>query len=259
MDEDVNHEHEQDRIHAVRQTIAEDLDPSRPSPPGQRSASRAGTPTFVVGATALASAVAGSMYILTPAATETTDDAYISADATSVAPKVRGLVAQVLVRDNQAVQAGDPLVRIDAEEFDARVATAIAEQADAVAVCFCKRRPGQPRRRGAAGGLECPCRGELDPRAEAQAERAVADRERYEDLVARGFVAASAVDAYRAAAITAEQDVARSVALSDVSRHAEQVTRAKRATLEARCGKPTRPSRALARRSTLRNRISDTR
>ena len=222
-------------IQAVRQTIAEDLDPSQP--PAAKATKRFALParrTLVVGATALAAALAGSIYILAPASTETTDAAYISADAATVAPKVRGLVAQVLVQDNQAVQAGEPLVRIDPEEFDARVATAIAEQADAVAGVASARADLlslDAEEQLAASNVRA---AESSIRAsEAQAKRAVADRERYEDLVARGFVAASAVDAYRAAATTGEEDVTRSIALSDVSRHSAQVTRAKRATLEA--------------------------
>src|SRR5262245_9576357 len=79
-------------------------------------------------------ATAGASYIVSAPARESTDDAYIQADVTSVAPKVRGLVAQVLVTDNQSVHAGEPLVRIDSEEFDARVASARAELLDAQAV-----------------------------------------------------------------------------------------------------------------------------
>lgn len=221
-------------IQAVQQTIAEDVDRSQSTAKAEKRFALPARRTLIVGASALASALAGSIYILTPALTQTTDAAYISADAATVAPKVRGLVAQVLVQDNQAVHAGEPLVRIDPEEFDARVATATAELADAVA--------GVASARAALLSLDAEEQlaasnfraAESSIRAsEAQAKRAVADRERYEDLVARGFVAASAVDAYRAAAITGEEDVTRSIALSDVSRHSEQVTRAKRATLEA--------------------------
>jgi membrane fusion protein (multidrug efflux system) len=221
-------------IQAVRQTIAEDVDLSQSTVKLKKRFALPARRTLVVGAAALASALVGSIYILTPALTETTDAAYISADAATVAPKVRGLVAQVLVQDNQAVQAGEPLVRINPEEFDARVATATAELADAVA--------GVASARAALLSLDAEEQlaastvraAESSIRAsEAQAKRAVADRERYEDLVARGFVAASALDAYRAAAVTGEEDVTRSIALSDVARHSEQVTRAKRATLEA--------------------------
>src|SRR5271167_2993224 len=80
------------------------------------------TPFVLAGALLLA--VGGTALILAPAGSESTDDAYVGVDATTIAPKVRGLVAEVLVRDNQSVHAGDPLLQIDAEEFDARVGSA---------------------------------------------------------------------------------------------------------------------------------------
>jgi membrane fusion protein (multidrug efflux system) len=190
--------------------------------------------TLIVGATALAVALGGIAYILVPASTQTTDDAYVSADATAVAPKVRGLVAQVLVQDNQVVHAGDPLVRIDPEEFDARVATAVAELADAkagVASAKAALVSLDAEERFSAANVRAAQSSILA--AKAQAERANADRKRYENLVASGAVAARDADTYRVEAITAEQDVARVSALFDVSRDSEAVTRSKRATLGA--------------------------
>ncbi|WP_175978998.1 HlyD family secretion protein [Burkholderia sp. BCC1047] len=49
--------------------------------------------------------------------TEVTDDAYITADFTLVAPKVSGLVSKVAVADNQRVRAGDLLAEIDDRDF----------------------------------------------------------------------------------------------------------------------------------------------
>lgn len=199
--------------------------------------SRANAPQrrkLIAGATALTATLGGIAYILAPASTQTTDNAYIGADATAVAPKVRGLVAQVLVRDNQMVHAGDPLVRIDAEEFDTRVATATAELADAkagVASAKAALASLDAEERLAAANVRA---AESSIRsAKAQAEKADADRRRYENLVASGAVAARDADAYRAAAVTAEQDAARVSALFDVSRGSETVTKAKRATLDA--------------------------
>ncbi len=221
-------------VRALRQTIEEDVDSSQSTAKAKSRFVLPARRTLMVAAIALAAALAGSIYIVMPASTQTTDDAYIGADATTVAPKVRGLVAQVLVEDNQAVRAGDPLVRIEPEEFDARVATAIAELADAqagvasakaaLASLTAEEQLAASNVRAAESSIRA---------ANAQAERAAADRQRYENLVARGFVAASAVDGYRVAAITAEQDVARTSALFDVSRHSQQVTQAKRAMLEA--------------------------
>jgi membrane fusion protein (multidrug efflux system) len=60
---------------------------------------------------------------------EDTDDAYLEADSVTVGTKVAGTVEKVLVADNEAVQAGQPLVELDSRANRARVA-----QAEAVAI-----------------------------------------------------------------------------------------------------------------------------
>lgn len=190
--------------------------------------------TLIVGMVALAAALGGSLYIVAPASTQTTDDAYVSADATVIAPKVRGLIAQVLVQDNQVVHTGDLLVRIDPEEFDARVSTASAELADAKAgVASAKAALVSLNAEEQLASANVRAADSAIISAKAQAERATADSKRYEKLVTTGFVTVSVADAYRAAAVTAEQDVMRVSALHEVSQDSERVTRAKRATLEA--------------------------
>ena len=190
--------------------------------------------TLIVGVVALAAALGGALYIVAPASTQTTDDAYVSADATVVAPKVHGLIAQVLVQDNQVVHAGDLLVRIDAEEFDTRVSTASAELADAKAgVASAKAALVSLNAEERLAAANVRAADSTIIAAKAQAERATADSKRYEKLAATGFIAVSVADTYRAAAITAEQDVSRVSALHEVSQDSESVTRAKRATLEA--------------------------
>ena len=54
--------------------------------------------------------------------TESTDDAYLRADQVAVAPRVSGYVGAVMAADNQLVAAGDPLVRIDDENYRAVLA-----------------------------------------------------------------------------------------------------------------------------------------
>jgi membrane fusion protein, multidrug efflux system len=50
---------------------------------------------------------------------ESTDDAQVDGHITPVASKIYGRVAQVLVEDNQAVKAGQVLVKIDARDYQA--------------------------------------------------------------------------------------------------------------------------------------------
>ncbi len=57
---------------------------------------------------------------------ETTDDAFIDAHIVPVGPKVAGLVARVLVDDNQPVNAGDLLAQIDPRDFDIALSNARA-------------------------------------------------------------------------------------------------------------------------------------
>ncbi len=61
---------------------------------------------------------------------ESTNDAYVTADFTLVAPRVAGQIAEVLVDDNQWVKAGQLLVRLDDRDFRAALQSA---QADVVA------------------------------------------------------------------------------------------------------------------------------
>jgi len=57
---------------------------------------------------------------------ESTDDAYVGGDVTVIAPKVAGFIAEVAVTDNQAVHAGDLLVRLDDRDYRAALAKAVA-------------------------------------------------------------------------------------------------------------------------------------
>ena len=190
--------------------------------------------TLIALGVALAIALGGIAVILAPVSSESTDDAYIGADATTVAPKVRGLVSEVLVRDNQIVRAGDPLVRIDAEEFDAKVANARAQLADAQAGVADARATlvSLDAEEGLAAANVHAAQTAIRS-ANAQSDRAVADSRRFDALVGSGAVSVREADSVRASAVSAEQDVARSVALLDVSRESQRVTFAKRATLLA--------------------------
>ena len=55
---------------------------------------------------------------------EETDDAYIGGNVTVIGPKVAGYIEEVLVGDNQSVNAGDVLIRLDARDYRANLAKA---------------------------------------------------------------------------------------------------------------------------------------
>ncbi|UOF13475.1 HlyD family secretion protein [Lysobacter capsici] len=185
-------------------------------------------------AVAVALAIGGAAYILSPKRSVSTDNAYLQADSSIVAPKVRGLVAQVLVNHNQVVKRGDALLRIDAEEFDAKVASAGADLQDA--------RAAVQAAQAALVSLDAEQRlaqstvhaAQVSIRAsDAQSEVAQANRRRYDNLVASGAVARQDVEQFRAAAITAQVGAQRSRAEFEVSRNQADVTRAKRSSLQA--------------------------
>ena len=73
---------------------------------------------------------------------ESTDDAYVGGDITVIAPKVAGFIGEVAVADNQAVHAGDLLVRLDDRDYRAALEgeAAVAAQQAALANLDATRR-----------------------------------------------------------------------------------------------------------------------
>jgi len=190
--------------------------------------------TLFAVAVALTIGAVGLVWILAPARTQTTDAAYLGADATSIAPRVRGFIAAVSVRDNQPVRRGQPLLVIDPEEFDARIASARAVLADAQA--------GLAAARAGLAGLD------QDERlsraqvavartairtAQAQAALASTDRRRYAALAATGAAARREADSSAAAAVASAQEAERADAQLRVAREGVGVTALRRPVLRA--------------------------
>ncbi|QIL81250.1 HlyD family secretion protein [Diaphorobacter sp. HDW4A] len=111
---------------------------------------------------------------------QSTDDAYVQADAVTISPKISGYVEEVLVKDNQDVSPGQPLVRIDARDYRAQVAQASASIDVARANAEAAR--SQIREQDAAIAQ---ARAQLMS-AQAQAEFAASEVRRYAPLVQTG-------------------------------------------------------------------------
>jgi len=111
---------------------------------------------------------------------ETTDDAYVKADSTIIAPKVTGYIAEVLVSDNQSVNAGQVLARIDDRDFRTALNQAKADVAAAEAAI---------RNLDSQIELQQPLiqqqAAEVDG-AEANLKFAQEERSRYDDLMKSG-------------------------------------------------------------------------
>jgi len=108
--------------YAPEQEIKASLRPSRHAI--RRAALALAAALGVAGATAF-----GHYYITTGRYLETTDDAYVKADSTIIAPKVSGYIGEVLVADNEPVKAGQVLARIDDRDFKTALKQAQADVA----------------------------------------------------------------------------------------------------------------------------------
>ena len=104
---------------------------------GQKPRRRLSKRQAILGAAGLLAIIAagfyGHYYWTTGQYLESTDDAYVKADFTTVAPKVSGYIADVLVQDNQPVKAGQVLARIDDRDYQTALAQAKADVASAQA------------------------------------------------------------------------------------------------------------------------------
>jgi membrane fusion protein, multidrug efflux system len=87
-------------------------------------------PLGVAGAVLIGAAACLGWYWWTTARfIESTDDAYIGGEVTTLSSKVAGLIERVAVVDNQSVKAGDLLAKIDDRDYRAQLARAEANVA----------------------------------------------------------------------------------------------------------------------------------
>jgi membrane fusion protein (multidrug efflux system) len=108
---------------------------------------------------------------------ESTDDAYVGGNVTPISPHISGFIAEILVTDNQRVNAGQVLVRLDDRDVRAAAdhAEAILKQRTAMLASLrAKYALQQSAIRQAAADLDAKT---------AQADFAKLDAERYRTLV----------------------------------------------------------------------------
>jgi len=126
-------------------------------------------------------------YFLFIAPFESTDDAFIEGHVTPIAPQVAGRVSQVVVRDNQFVNAGEVLVQIEPSDYEAKLqqqranlASALSRSAQASAQLTVDQAKAEQERANVLA-------------AQAEAARAEADSKRYEAIGTSG-VSQSQID-----------------------------------------------------------------
>ena len=139
--------------------------------------------TLIAVAAVLAGAALGSYYWAVIAPYESTDDAFVEADVTPIAPQVAGRVLRVPVSDNQEVRQGDVLFEIDPSDYQTKLDEARSELAaargkadQAAALMLVDRAKVEQERASVAA-------------ADAEAKRAEADNRRFHDV---GSLAVSA-------------------------------------------------------------------
>jgi membrane fusion protein, multidrug efflux system len=110
-----------------------------------------------------------------------TDDAYVKADNTTIAPKVSGYLSEVLVGDNERVSAGQVLARIDDRDFKVALDQAKADVAAARAAVASKRAQLDVQQAVIAAAKATI---DVDTAAETFAGQ---ENKRYTDLAATGY------------------------------------------------------------------------
>ncbi|HKJ95016.1 MAG TPA: HlyD family secretion protein [Gammaproteobacteria bacterium] len=174
---------------------------------------RRGNRGAIVAATAFAlAALAGGVYWFITRNLVSTDDAFIEANVTQISPRVSGPIDEVDVSDNQTVQKGDVLFRIDPQRFHTAVdqAGAAVDNArgtlqEAKANLAMTRSQVEAAITEARSGLEVAksslerARSEYQA-AQAQADLDTSDAHRLEKLFQRHSASRQELDRARAAA-----------------------------------------------------------
>ena len=169
-------------------------------------------PMIVAGVVAVAVIAGGAVWWHGKQSFEGTDNAFVQADTVQISPQVSGYVLEVLVADNQRVEAGQVIARIDPSTIQARYDQALANvqalRADVAAVddkAALEQAMIAQKQAGVAS-------------AQADAGRQAVDSRRYSELAARGWVSEQKVEQVKAG----EKQSAASVAAAQAALVAEQ-------------------------------------
>ena len=127
-----------------------------------------------------------------------TDNAQVEGHIVPTLARVGGFVLEVAVRENQTVEAGQSLVRLDDREAVTRLAQAEADLQQALMAQGVRGRVGQAEAQLAAARANV-------TQAEANAQRARQDAERAQRLAVRGIVSSAQLDAAVTGAEAAEK------------------------------------------------------
>lgn len=173
-------------------------------------------PIIVGSVVGLIIAVGGTMWWLNKQHYETTDNAFVQADTVQVSPQVSGYVVEVLVSDNEHVEAGQVVARIDPTTFQARLDQAVANAAAlkaAITAVDDKAALEQAIIAQRAAGVAS---------ARAEAGRSQADLKRYGELAGQGWVSDQKLQTVRAGAEQSNASVVQAQAALEAERRSAE-------------------------------------
>ena len=173
-------------------------------------------PLVVGGIAAVALIIGGGLWFVDKQRYETTDNAFVQADTVQVSPQVSGYVAEVLVADNQRVEAGQVVARIDTATLQARLDQAVANAEGleaAITGVDDKAALEQAMIAQRAAGVAS---------AQADASRAKADLDRYNVLAKQGWVSTQKVQTTQASSAQAGAAVQSAQAALEAERRSAQ-------------------------------------
>jgi membrane fusion protein (multidrug efflux system) len=158
---------------------------------------------------------------------ESTDNAYLKADNVVISPKISGYIAEVTVRDNQQVNSGQVLVRIEPSDYRTKLEqqSAAARAQEAALVTLDRQKSLQ---RSQIAQAEAALRAVI-----AQSTKAAQDYERDRALMAKGFATKEQLDTSRSVAEVAAAGVIRSKAELQAARDQLAVTAARETQIKA--------------------------
>jgi len=204
------------------------------SPPGQGAAQKRRRQILAAAAALAVALAAGVYYFWFVLPYESTDNAFIEGNVIPMASQVPGRVAELLVKDNQAVKQGEVILKLDPRDYEASLAQARADLAAA------RSRVEQAKALVNASEAKVAQAQATVAAADAENQRAGDDLKRYESVESRAIsksvfdaahsqarTASANLEAARSQAKAADADVALSTAGVETAGAAVQQAEAK--------------------------------
>ncbi|MGE3707950.1 MAG: HlyD family secretion protein [Vicinamibacterales bacterium] len=187
-----------------------------------------------------------------------TDDAMVEADVVAVTARVSGLVAEILVRDNQTVKRGDPVLRLDDADLQVQLAQATAELETAraqAAAAHAQEQVVAATARGQLQGAQAQvssstasvqmAHAQLEAaraaraRAQAEAQKAERDLVRAKELLAVDAIARQQMEAAQTAADAARAALSQAEANVTAAEEARRTAESRVVEAQARVSQTT--------------------